>query len=96
MSEATPACSTKEKLVLVRANDVVAGIIAGAVCAVLAAAFEAGVVAFRFFSIGHFGTHLVSGVLLLAVVGGVMGGLVGLTVGTLFGTREVRSRVRAR
>ncbi len=81
---------------LVRANDVVTGIIAGAVCAVLAAAFEAGVVAFRFFSIGHFGGHIVSGVLLLAVVGAAMGGLVGLAVGALFGPREVRSRVRVR
>ncbi len=81
---------------LVRAHDVVTGIIAGAVCAVLAAAFEAGVVAFRFFSIGHFGVHLVSGVLLLAVVGAAMGGLVGLAVGTQFGPHEVRSRVRVR
>ena len=79
---------------LVRVSDVVVGIIAGAVCSVLAAAFEAGIVALRFFSIGHIGGNFGSGALLLALLGGVVGGLVGFGVGALFNRRAATSRVQ--
>jgi hypothetical protein len=84
----------EENLVLVRVNDVVIGAVAGAICAVLAAAFEAGILAFRFFTIGHFGGDVGSGVAVLALTGAVLGGLVGLSVRSLFGRREAPSRAR--
>ncbi len=74
----------EEKRVLVRVSDVVAGVIAGAICAVLAAAFEVGVVSLRFFSIAHVGDHFGDPVLVLALVGATIGGIVGASVGILF------------
>jgi hypothetical protein len=82
----------EENPVLVRVSDVVVGVIAGAVCAVLAAAFEAGIVAFRFFSIGHIGGHFGDGVAVLALVGGAIGGVVGMSVRPLFNRRESPSQ----
>jgi hypothetical protein len=70
--------------VLVRASDVVVGIIAGAVCAVVSAAFEGGILAFRFFSIDHLGGHFGSGFAILAVAGAAIGGLVAFGAGALF------------
>jgi len=70
--------------VLVRASDVVVGIIAGSVCAVLSAAFEGGIVAFRFFSIAHLGVQVWSGFALLALAGAAIGGPVALGAGLLF------------
>ena len=70
--------------VLVRASDVVVGIIAGAVCAVVSAAFEGGILAFRFFSIEHLGGHFGSGVAIIALAGAAIGGLVALGAGSLF------------
>jgi len=86
----------EENQVLVRVSDVVVGVIAGAVCAVLAAAFEAGILAFRFFSIGHLGDHFGSGIVVLALAGAMIGGIVGASVQPLFGRRDVPSRVRVR
>ena len=86
----------EENLVLVRVSDVVVGGIAGAVCAVVAAAFEAGIVALRFFSIGHLGSHFGTTVVILALAGAAIGGIVGLSVRPLFGPREMPSRVRIR
>jgi hypothetical protein len=74
--------------VLVRVSDVVVGVIAGAVCSVLAAAFEAGILALRVFSIGHVGGNFGSGALLLALFGGIVGGVIGLAVGALFNNRR--------
>ena len=82
----------EENVVLVRVSDVVVGVIAGAVCAVLAAAFEAGIVAFRFFTIGHLGNHLESGVAVLALAGAALGGVVGGSVSALFSRREAPSQ----
>jgi hypothetical protein len=70
--------------VLLRLSDVLVGIIAGAVCSVLAAAFEAGILALRFISIGRVGGGLGSGLFWIALIGAVIGGLVGLLVGALF------------
>ena len=81
---------------LVRVNDVVVGMIAGAVCAVLAAAFEAGIVALRYFSIGHVGGLVADSFALLALVGAVLGALVGLSVGAVFPWQKSPSRVRIR
>ncbi len=86
----------EENQVLVRVSDVVVGVIAGAVCAVLAAAFEAGILAFRFFTIAHVGDHFGSGLLLLLLFGAAIGGLVGACVHPLVGRREAPSRVRIR
>jgi hypothetical protein len=76
--------------VLVRASDVVLGVIAGAVCAVLSAAFEGGILAFRFFSIGHLGGHFGSEFAVVALAGAAIGGLVALTAGRLFRPEPVR------
>jgi hypothetical protein len=70
--------------VLVRPSDVVVGIIAGAVCAVVSAAFEGGILAFRFFSIDHLGSHFGSGFAIVAVAGAAIGGIVAFGAGTLF------------
>ncbi len=86
----------EENQVLVRVSDVVVGVIAGAVCAVLAVAFEAGILAFRFFTIGHLGDHFGSGPVLLVLAGAAIGGVVGASVHPLFGLREAPSRVRVR
>ncbi len=77
--------------VLVRASDVVVGIIAGAVCAVLSAAFEGGILAFRFFTIGHLGDHFGSGFAILALAGAAIGGLTAFASGALF-RREPATR----
>jgi hypothetical protein len=70
--------------VLVRISDVVVGVIAGAVCAVLSAAFEGGILAFRFFSIGHLGAHFGSDFAILGLAGAATGGIVAFGAGALF------------
>ncbi len=67
-----------------RASDVVVGIIAGAVCAVLSAAYEGGILAFRFFSIDHLGGHFGNEFAVFALSGAAIGGLVAFGAGTLF------------
>ncbi len=61
-----------------------AGVIAGAICAVAAAIFELGVVAFRFFSIGRMGDHLGGGIVVLALTGALLGGVVAAGVSAVF------------
>jgi hypothetical protein len=75
--------------VLVRASDVIVGVIAGAVCAVLSAAFEGGILAFRFFSIEHLGDHFGGEFAVFALAGAAIGGLVALGAGTLFRREHV-------
>ena len=77
--------------VLLRLSDVVVGVFAGAVCSVLAAAFEAGILAFRFFSFGRVGGGVGSGFLWIALFGALVGGIVGLVVGGLFNRREAHT-----
>jgi hypothetical protein len=69
-------------------SDVLVGIIAGAVCSVMAAAFEASILTLRFFSLGKIGGGLGSKLLLIAIVGAIIGGVVGYLVGALFKQRE--------
>ncbi len=73
-------------------NDVLVGIIAGAVCSVIAAAFEASVLTFRFFSLDHVGGGLGSKLLVIALVGAIAGGVVGFLVGTFFKQRDPAAR----
>ena len=65
-------------------SDVLVGIVAGAVCSVIAAAFEASVLSVRFFSLGKVGVGLGGDLLLIALVGAITGGIVGFLVGTVF------------
>jgi len=79
----TPLTNTNISAVYLRVSDVLVGVIAGAVCSVLAAAFEAFIVTLRFFSVGHLGGGIGSKFLIIAVLGAVVGGLVGLGVGAV-------------
>jgi lipopolysaccharide export LptBFGC system permease protein LptF len=74
--------------VLLRVSDVLVGVVAGAVCSVLAAGFEAFIVTFRFISVGHVGGGLGSKVALIAFLGAIVGGIVGLAVGAIVKPRE--------
>lgn len=73
---------------LLRASDVLVGIIAGAVCSVIAALFEASILTLRFFSLGRVGGGVGSKLLLIAIVGAIVGGIVGFLVGALFKQRD--------
>jgi hypothetical protein len=69
-------------------SDVLVGIIAGAVCSVIAALFEASILTLRFFSLGRVGGGVGSKLLLIAIVGAIVGGIVGFLVGALFKQRD--------
>ncbi len=69
-------------------SDVLVGVIAGAVCSVLAAGFEALIVTLRFFSVGHLGGGIGSKFLIIGIMGAVVGGVVGFIVGALVKPRE--------
>jgi hypothetical protein len=69
-------------------SDVLVGVVAGAVCSVVAAAFETLVLTARFFSLGHVGGGLGSKLVLIALVGAVVGGIVGFLTGALFKQRD--------
>jgi hypothetical protein len=86
--EDTPRANSNIPTVYLRVSDVVVGIIAGAVCSVLAAGFEAFIVTLRFFSVGHLGGGIGSKFLIIALLGAVVGGLVGYVVGAFFKPRE--------
>ncbi len=76
-----------------RVSDVLVGVIAGSVCSVLAAGFEAFIVTLRFFSVGHLGGGIGSKFLIIAILGAVVGGVVGFVVGAFVKPRE-RGSVR--
>jgi hypothetical protein len=84
----TPRANTNISAVLLRVNDVLVGVIAGAVCSVLAAGFEAFIVTLRFFSVGHLGGGIGSKLLIIAILGAVVGGVVGFIVGAFVKPRE--------
>jgi hypothetical protein len=73
-------------------NDVLVGIAAGAVCSVIAAAFEASVLTLRFFDIGHVGVGVGGSLVIIALVGAVAGGIVGFLVGAFFKQRDPAAR----
>jgi len=79
----TPRANTNISGVYLRVSDVIVGVIAGAVCSVLAAGFEAFIVTLRFFSVGHLGGGIGSKFLIIALLGAIVGGLVGLGVGAV-------------
>jgi uncharacterized membrane protein len=70
-----------------RANDVVVGLITGAIVAVIAGALEAYFITIRFMSFGQHGGPIGSKLGLLAIVGAVVGGIVGLFLGALIKPR---------
>jgi hypothetical protein len=61
-----------------RANDVLVGVITGAVVAVVAALLEFWLVALRFMSLGQHGGGVGSGLGLIVIVGAIVGGILGL------------------
>jgi hypothetical protein len=69
-------------------SDVLVGIIAGAICSVLAALFEFGILTLRFFSLGRVGGGVGSKLLFIAIMGAIVGGIVGFLVGALFKQRD--------
>ena len=73
-------------------SDVLVGIVAGAVCSVVAAAFEGSILIFRFFSLDRVGNGLGSKLLLIALVGAIVGGIVGFLVGAFFKQRDPAAR----
>lgn len=91
--EDTPRADANIFEVFLRVSDVLVGVIAGAVCSVLAAGFEAFIVTLRFFSVGHVGGALGSKLLVIGLLGAVVGGLVGLGVGMIVKPRD-RGSVR--
>jgi hypothetical protein len=86
--EDTPRADTNISAVYLRLNDVLVGVIAGAICSVLAAGFEAFIVTLRFFSVGHLGGGIGSKFVIIALLGAVVGGLVGFGVGAFVKPRE--------
>ena len=73
-------------------SDVLVGIVAGAVCSVVAAAFEGSILMLRFFSLDRVGGGFGSKLLLIALVGAIAGGIVGFLVGALFKQRDPAAR----
>jgi len=73
-------------------NDVLVGLVAGAVCSVIAAVFETAVLTARFFSLDHVGGGLGSKLVMIAIVGAIAGGCVGFLVGALFKQRDPVAR----
>ena len=73
-------------------SDVLVGIVAGAVCSTVAAAFEGSILMFRFFSLDRVGGGFGSKLLLIALVGAIAGGIVGFLVGALFKQRDPAAR----
>jgi hypothetical protein len=84
----TPRVNTNISVVFLRVSDILVGVIAGAVCSVLAAGFEAFIVTLRFFSVGHLGGGIGSKFLIIAILGAVVGGVVGFVVGAFVKPRE--------
>ena len=71
-----------------RLDDIVVGVISGAVCSVLAAVIEGVIAAVRLFSFGRIGTF--GGELLtVALIGALLGGLVSVFLGARAKTSEV-------
>jgi hypothetical protein len=74
-------------------DDIVVGVITGAVCSVLAAVIEVSIATVRVFSFGRIGEGSIPGELLtIALVGAVLGGVVGVFLGVLVKPREMTRR----
>jgi hypothetical protein len=66
-----------------RANDVLVGVITGAIVAVVAALMEFWLVAVRFMSLGQHGGGFGSGLGIILIVGAIVGAIVGFFLGAL-------------
>ncbi len=66
-----------------RLNDILVGVITGAVCSVLAAVVEAWIAYLRIFSVGHLGGGIGSKLPIIAIAGAILGGLIGLFLGAI-------------
>ena len=73
-------------------SDVLVGIIAGAVCSVVAAAFEGVDPDLPLLLVDQVGGGLGSKLFLIALVGAIVGGIVGFLVGALFKQRGPAAR----
>lgn len=71
-----------------KVNDIVVGVITGAVAAIVAAALEAFFVTVRFLSVGAHGGGLGSKMPVIALVGALVGGVVGYFLGFIIKPRE--------
>jgi hypothetical protein len=71
-----------------KANDVIVGVVTGAVVAIVAALMEFWLVAVRFMSLGQHGGGFGSGLGVIIIVGAVAGGLVGLLLSGLIKPRS--------
>lgn len=72
-----------------RLDDIVVGVITGAVCSVLAAFIEGFIATVRVFSFGRIGGGFGGQLVTIALVGAVLGGLVGVFLGVLVKPREM-------
>jgi hypothetical protein len=75
-----------------RANDVLVGIITGAIVAIVAALMEFWLVAVRFMSLGQHGGGFGSGLGLILIVGAIVGGIIGLLLGAVIKPRTTTTR----
>ena len=73
----------KPRVMWLRANDVLVGVITGVCSAIVAALFETLFVVQRFLSVGQNGGGFGSKWLVIAVVGAIVGGIVGFLVGAV-------------
>jgi hypothetical protein len=73
---------------VLRANDVLVGIITGAIVAVVAALMEFWLVAMRFMSLGQHGGAFGSGLGIILITGAIVGGIVGFLLGAFVKPRQ--------
>ena len=73
-----------------RVNDVLVGVVTGAICSVAAAVIEGTIAAARVFSFGHFGGGWLPKLLFIALLGALVGGLLGVVMTTFAKPRQAR------
>jgi len=69
--------------VSIRLNDVIVGIITGAICSVFAAGFEGFVMSIRIFSFGRIGGSIGSQFFVILLLGAIAGAVIGWLVGSV-------------
>ena len=67
----------------IRVNDVIVGIITGAICSVFAAGFEGFVMSIRIFSFGHIGGSIGSQFFVVLLLGAIAGAIIGWLVSSV-------------
>ena len=67
----------------IRVNDVIVGIITGAICSVFAAGFEGFVMSIRIFSFGHIGGSIGSQFFVVLLLGATAGAIIGWLVSSV-------------